>query len=87
VWQIWAASLGGPDFTLALNRKGSTPEPGTATVTFCRTTTSPGEGADTRMLAEFQATLLLFLSIKWAAILDVHGQCFGNLSGQHLCLK
>src|SRR5579859_908142 len=41
--------VGGPDFFLTLNKKGSVPEVGTATVKFCRTITSPGIGADTRV--------------------------------------
>jgi hypothetical protein len=80
-------TLGGPDFTLALNMKGSTTEQGTATVKFCRPTVSPGEGTDARVLAEMRTTLLQFPTITKVAILDVRGQCFGDLSGLNLCLK
>ncbi len=79
--------VGGPDFTLALNTKGTTAEQGTATLRFCRATLSPGEGADARVLAELRATLLQFATIKKVAILNVYGHCFGDLSGQDQCLK
>lgn len=79
--------VGGPDFTLALNTKGPTPEPGTATLTFCRATLSPGEGTDARVLAELRATLLQFSAIKKVAILTTQGHCFGDLSGQDRCLQ
>lgn len=79
--------VGGPDFTLTLNTKGTTAEQGTATLKFCRATSSPGEGADARVLAELRATLLQFPTIKKVVILDVQGHCFGDLSGQDLCLK
>jgi hypothetical protein len=80
-------SLGGPDFTLRLNMKGDTAEQGTATVAFCRPTASPGIGADARVSAEITSTLLQFSTIKKAVILDVNGHCFGDESGQNLCLK
>src|SRR5437763_9562082 len=38
--------VGGPDFTLTLDKKGTVTEPGTATVKFCRSTFSGGSGAD-----------------------------------------
>jgi hypothetical protein len=81
------APTGGPDFTLTLDHKGSTPEVGTATVRFCRATLSPGEGTDARILAQIKATLLQFPTIKKVAILTVAGRCYGDLSGTDRCLS
>lgn len=78
--------VGGPDFTLSLNMKGTTPEQGTATLKFCRATLSPGVGADARVLAELRATLLQFATIKKVVVLNLQGHCFGDLSGQDRCL-
>ena len=79
--------VGGPDFTLTLNTKGSTPQTGVATLKFCRATLSPGEGTDARVMAELKATLLQFASIKQIAVLNIQGHCFGDLSGQDRCLQ
>jgi hypothetical protein len=79
--------VGGPDFTLTLNMKGTTAEQGTATLKFCRATQSPGIGADARVLSEIKATLLQFSTIKKVVVLDVQGHCFGDLSGQDRCLQ
>jgi hypothetical protein len=79
--------VGGPDFTLRLNTKGTTPAAGTATLKFCRATQSAGIGQDARVLAELRATLLQFATIKQVVILDVRGHCFGDLSGQDRCLR
>ncbi len=78
---------GGPDFKLALNMKGATEEQGTATVRFCRATSSPGIGADARIQAEINATLKQFPTIKRVVILDKDGHCFADGSGQDRCLK
>lgn len=75
------------DFTLSLNKKGATPEQGTVTVQFCRPTLSPGEGADGQILAEMRATLKQFSNIKNVVVLLQNGHCFGDESGQDLCLK
>lgn len=77
----------GPDFTLTLNTKGTIPEQGTATLKFCRTTLSPGEGTDARVLAELNATLLQFPSIKKAVILNIQGLCLFDLSTMNRCLQ
>jgi hypothetical protein len=81
------APTGGPDFTLTLNQKGATPEPGTATLRFCRATQSPGEGTDARILAEISATLLQFPTVKRVVVLTQAGHCFGDLSGLDRCLQ
>jgi hypothetical protein len=52
-----ASSCNGGDFTITLNRRGTTPETGTATLKFCRTLHTGGIGADARVNAELQATL------------------------------
>ena len=82
-----SAPIGGPDFTLTLNKKGSVTEQGTATLQFCRTTSSPGIGADARVTAEINATLKQFSSIKKVVILTKDGHCFGNASGLDRCLS
>jgi hypothetical protein len=79
--------VGGPDFTLTLNKKGSVAEQGTATLQFCRTISSPGIGADARVTAQINATLKQFSSIKKVVILTKEGHCFGDLSGQDRCLS
>src|SRR6266487_1009068 len=78
---------GGPDFTLTLNMKGSTPSPGTATLRLCRATDSPGIGADARILAEINATLKQYSNIKNVVVLTQAGHCFGDESGLDRCLK
>jgi hypothetical protein len=81
------ASLGGPDFTLTLDHKGTSPDQGTATLKLCRGTLSPGEGTDARVTAEIDATLLQFAAIKKVVILDVNGQCWGGGRGGTYCLQ
>lgn len=79
--------VGGPDFTLTLNKKGPKPETGTATVQFCRSISSAGIGADARVTAEIDATLKQFPNIKKVVILTKDGHCFGDESGNDLCLR
>ena len=79
--------VGGPDFTLTLDKKGTVTEPGTATVKFCRSLTSPGIGADARVKAEINATLKHFPNIKKVVILTRDGHCFADESGKDLCLN
>ena len=78
--------VGGPDFTLSLDKKGPLTQTGTATMQFCRSTSSPGIGADARVKAEITATLKQFPGIKNVVILTSSGHCFGDLSGKDLCL-
>jgi hypothetical protein len=77
----------GPDFTLTLNMKGTTPEQGTATLKFCRPTSLAGIGTGARIAAEIDATLLQFSSVKKVVILNSAGNCFNDLSTQNTCLK
>ena len=79
--------VGGPDFTLTLNKKGTVTETGTATVKFCRSLYSAGIGADARVTAEINATLKQFSNIKKVVILTKDGHCFGDGSGLDLCLR
>ena len=78
--------IGGPDFTLTLNMKGSQPETGTATLKFCRDLLSPGIGADARVTAEIEATLKQFSNIKNVVILNKNGHCFADNLGNDGCL-
>ena len=80
------SSCDGADFRLTLDQRGGTPEPGTATLQFCRPTTSPGIGADARITAEIKRTLIQFATITTVVILNRHGDCFGDLSGLNRCL-
>jgi hypothetical protein len=48
---------------------------------------SPGEGTDGSVLAEIQATLKQFSNIKKVVVLLQNGHCFGDESGQDVCLK
>jgi hypothetical protein len=82
-----AHPTGGPDFQLSVNMKGTTSELGTATLHFCRTTSSPGIGADARIQADINATLKQFFSIKKVVILTKDGRCFGDESGRNRCLQ
>jgi hypothetical protein len=77
---------GGPDFTLTLNKKGATTEQGTATLQFCRPTSSPGIGADARVTAEITKALTQFSTITKVVILQRNGHCFGDESGLDRCL-
>lgn len=79
--------VGGPDFTMTLNQKGSVAETGTATLKFCRSLSSGGIGADARVTAEINATLKQFSNIKKVLILTKDGHCFGDESGKDFCLK
>jgi hypothetical protein len=83
-----ALPVGGPDFTLSLNMKGSTPSPGTVTLKFCRATTLAGEGTGFRIGAEIDTTLMQFPNVKKSIILDMNGNCWGgtDLRGGNACL-
>jgi hypothetical protein len=81
------SNCGGADFTLTLDMRGATPQVGTATLQFCRPTASPGVGADARVVTEVTKTLTQFSTITKVAILNRNGNCFGDESGQDLCLK
>jgi hypothetical protein len=81
------APTGGPDFTLTLDHKGTTPETGTATLRFCRQMLIPGEGTDARLKAQIEATLLQFATIKKVVILRQDGLCAFDLRTGNPCLQ
>ncbi len=78
--------VGGPDFTITLDKRGSKMQTGTATLKFCRLALSPGIGTDARVTAEINATLKQFPRIKNVVILTKNGHCFGDESGKDRCL-
>jgi hypothetical protein len=82
-----ASNCGGADFSIALNHKGSSYHPGTATLRFCRAVALAGDLTGARISAEITATLRQFATISTVVILDRTGTCFDDLSGQNLCLK
>jgi hypothetical protein len=84
---LGALPVDGPDFTLTLNMKGSTPQQGTATLKFCRPTTLPGEGTGARIKAEINATLLQFPTIKKVVILGQDSNCWDSLRTVNECLQ
>jgi hypothetical protein len=81
------APVGGPDFTLTLNKRGNVAQTGTVTLRFCRMTASNGVGEDARVTAEIDATLKQFSGIKRVVILTRDGHCFGDESGKDFCLR
>jgi hypothetical protein len=75
------------DFTLSLNHRGTTSEPGTATVMLCVQVSIPGDLSGARMKAMITQTLLQFSNIKQVVILNDQGTCFDDLQGANLCLQ
>src|SRR5262249_59186078 len=64
-----SSDLGGADFRIVLNQRGTRPESGTATLQFCRTVAIAGELAGARMAAEIENTLRQFTNITNVVIL------------------
>ncbi|MEO7001206.1 MAG: GerMN domain-containing protein [Ktedonobacterales bacterium] len=81
-----ASNCGGADFVITLNHKGTTPDTGTATLQFCRTTQLAGDLTGGRIAAEITATLTQFPSTQHVVILTKDGSCFNDLSGANMCL-
>jgi len=79
-------STGNIDFILTLNRKGSSVEPGTATIKFCRRIATAGVVTDATINTEIVETLKQFNNIKKVVILTNEGHCFGDESGTDVCL-
>jgi hypothetical protein len=48
---------------------------------------SAGTGDDARITMEIRKTLLQFSSVQKVVILTKSGNCFGDMSGQNMCLK
>jgi hypothetical protein len=70
----------GQDFMLSVDR-------GLARLKFCRQVISGGIGDDARAISSINATLKQFPLVKEAIILDRNGNCFGDQSGENMCLK
>lgn len=81
-----SSNCGGPDFQISLDMRGGTPEPGTATLRFCRATQLAGDLTGGIITAEITTTLKQFSTIHKAVILNSNGSCFDDLSGQNNCL-
>ena len=75
------------DFTLSMDHRGTTPEAGTMTVTFCRTIMPQGDLAGFRMESMIKSTLLQFAEIKKVVLLNHDGNCFNDLKGGNDCLN
>lgn len=58
-----------------------------AKIQFCRLIISGGIGDDARIKSSIQTTLKQFSTIKSVVILTNKGDCFGDMSGDNLCLK
>jgi hypothetical protein len=82
-----ASNCGGADFVITLNHRGPTPQTGTATLKFCRTTSLAGDLTGGRISAEISAILTQFPSTQHVVILTAAGSCFDDLRGGNLCLQ
>ncbi len=70
----------GKDFTLSTTN-------GIAKLKFCKSVVSAGIGDDARQKSSINATLKQFSTIQSVIILDRNGKCFGDQSGDNVCLK
>lgn len=70
----------GSDFSLAINQQ-------VARLQFCKTLTSGGVGDVARTKSSINATLRQFSTVKSIVILDKNGNCWGDESGENLCLR
>lgn len=77
--QLQGNSTCGSDFTLSINN-------GVARLQFCRQVVSAGVGDDARAKSAIEATLKQFATVSRVVILDSNGNCFGDQSGENLCL-
>jgi spore germination protein GerM len=75
------------DFDLTLDHRGTTAEPGTATLQLCRRVDIAGDLDGARMKAMITATLTQFPTIQRVIILNYQGNCFDDIQGQNACLK
>lgn len=74
------SNCSGKDFTLSVAER-------VARLRFCRTIASAGIGDDARITATVSDTLEQFSSVDSVVILTRDGDCFGDQSGQNLCLQ
>lgn len=70
----------GSDFSLAINQQ-------VARLQFCKTLISGGVGDVARTKSSINATLRQFSTVKSVVILDKNGNCWGDESGENLCLR
>lgn len=70
----------GSDFSLSINQQ-------VAQLKFCKTFTSGGVGDVARTKSSINATLRQFSTVKSVVILDKNGNCWGDESGENLCLR
>ena len=75
------SNCGGADFKLALDHNGPMPQPGTATLQFCRTVAGLGDTPAIMVRNEITATLTQFSNIHKVVILSRDGSCFDDLIG------
>ena len=82
-----ASNCGGPDFQVARDVRGTTPEVGTVTLRFCRTVSLAGDLTGSVIAAEITQTILQFPNNTKVVILTKDGSCFNDLSGRNNCLS
>lgn len=82
-----ASNCGGPDFQVARDVRGATPEVGTVTLRFCRTVSLSGDLTGGVIAAEITQTILQFPNNAKVVILTKDGGCFNDLSGRNNCLS
>jgi hypothetical protein len=70
----------GSDFTLSINQQ-------VARLQFCKNFPSGGVGDVARTKSSINATLKQFSTVKSVVILDKNGNCWGDESGENLCLR
>ncbi|MFB2917206.1 MULTISPECIES: hypothetical protein [Aerosakkonema] len=75
-----SSNCGGNNFTLSISGR-------VARLKFCKTIPSAGIGDDARVKSSVEATLKQFSTVKSVIILTKEGDCFGDMSGENLCLR
>lgn len=78
--QFRGSSNCGSNFNLAISG-------GVARLKFCRTIPSAGIGDDARVKSSVDTTLKQFSTVKSVIILTKEGDCFGDMSGENICLR
>jgi hypothetical protein len=81
------SNCGGPDFQVARDVRGTTPEVGTVTLRFCRTVSLAGDLTGGVIAAEITQIILQFPNNTKVVILTKDGGCFNDLSGRNNCLS
>jgi hypothetical protein len=78
--QLRGSSNCGKDFTLSISNE-------VATLRFCKSVLSSGDGDDGRQKSSINTTLKQFSTINSVIILDRNGNCLADQSGENPCLK